>query len=269
MGLDDEGLNAAFALALPVTEEVERGPGITFVVRVIPLIDGTTVDGAVVLLRDVSELRSRDRLLLSKDATIREIHHRVKNNLQTISSLLRLQGRRLDSREAEIAVEDSVNRIQSIAVIHDILSREAGEDVPFIEILRSLIRTVEEGLLPRASELTFELRGDPGVLPATVATPLAIVLYELLQNVVEHGYQPDHRGGRVVIEVHNDGQTLKMRVADDGVGLPPGFEVETSTGLGLSIVRTLFDTELSGELSMGAPESGPGTVVDLEVPVHG
>ena len=78
--------------------------------------------GAVVLLRDVSDLRRRDRLLVSKDATIREIHHRVKNNLQTISSLLRLHGRRLESHEARAALEESVRRIRSIALVHETLS---------------------------------------------------------------------------------------------------------------------------------------------------
>ena len=104
------------------------------------------VDGAVVLLRDVSELRSRDRLLVSKDATIKEIHHRVKNNLQTISSLLRLQGRRLTEPSAKTAIEESVRRIRSIALVHETLSREDGDDVDFGEVVRPLVRMVEEGL---------------------------------------------------------------------------------------------------------------------------
>ena len=78
-------------------------------------------------MRDVSELRRRDRLLLSKDATIREIHHRVKNNLQTIASLLRLQGRRLASVEAKQAIDESVRRIRSIALVHETLAYEAGQ----------------------------------------------------------------------------------------------------------------------------------------------
>ncbi len=94
--------------------------------RCIPLLADHAVTGAVVLLRDISELRRRDRLLLSKDATIREIHHRVKNNLQTISSLLRLQGRRLASPEAKAAIEESVRRVRSIALVHEILSPGGG-----------------------------------------------------------------------------------------------------------------------------------------------
>ena len=87
--------------------------------RCIPLVEGGSVVGGVLLVRDVSELRVRDRLLLSKDATIREIHHRVKNNLQTISSLLRLQSRRLTNEEAKAAVNESVRRIRTIALVHE------------------------------------------------------------------------------------------------------------------------------------------------------
>ena len=101
LGLDDSMIRTAFSIAAPVTEEFERGPEVTVLISCIPLIDHGSVTGAVVLTRDISELRRRDRLLMSKDATIREIHHRVKNNLQTISSLLRLQGRRFESPEAK------------------------------------------------------------------------------------------------------------------------------------------------------------------------
>src|SRR3546814_14779627 len=98
----------AFSIGAPVTEEVEHGGEVTVLIRCIPLIDHGIVSGAVVLTRDISDLRRRDRLLLSKDATIREIHHRVRNNLQTISSLLRLQARRFASPEAKLAIEESV-----------------------------------------------------------------------------------------------------------------------------------------------------------------
>ena len=98
--------------------------------RAIPLLEGDRRRSACcVLIRDVTDLRRRDRMLLSKDATIREIHHRVKNNLQTIAALLRLQGRRLQSPEAQAAIEESERRIRSIAIVHETLSRDAGDVV--------------------------------------------------------------------------------------------------------------------------------------------
>jgi two-component sensor histidine kinase len=272
LGLHENVVRTAFAKGKPATEEIERGPEVTVLVRCLPLLDGDAVSGAVVLLRDISELRRRDRLLLSKDATIREIHHRVKNNLQTISSLLRLQARRLSSLEAKAALEESVRRIRSIALVHETLSREAGDDVPFIEIVRPLVRMVEEGLISPEHPIRFHVSGDAGTLPGTVATSLAVMLTELLQNVVDHGFPAgiDPPGGTVQVELGNDGRELRIDVVDDGAGLPEGFSVEATTGLGLSIVRTLITTELAGSIEMRNSDGDglrPGTRVTLRVPL--
>ncbi|MCZ7631219.1 MAG: histidine kinase N-terminal domain-containing protein [Microthrixaceae bacterium] len=155
----------------------------------IPLLAAGEVDGAVVLMRDVSELRSRDRLLISKDATIREIHHRVKNNLQTISSLLRLQGRRLSEPSAKAAIDESVRRIGSIALVHETLSRgSAADEVDLDEIVRPLVRMVEDGLTSPEKPVSFEILGSGGNVGSPEATSLAVVLTELLQNVMDHAY---------------------------------------------------------------------------------
>lgn len=183
---------------------------------------------------------------------------------------MRLQSRRLSSAEARAAVDESVQRIQSIALVHDILSREAGEAVPFVDILRPLLRMVEEGLLPSDNRVHFRLEGDAGELPATVATPLAMVITELLQNVVEHAYPPTEVpvSGEVVLDLGYRARELVVTVTDDGAGLPPGFSMESSTGLGLSIVRTLVETELDGTITMHKSDGpGSGTVVQLHVPV--
>ena len=135
LGIAETAARHAFERFEPVVEEFEQTVDVTLLTRTIPTLKRTgqrvSVTGGVVLLRDVSELRRRDRLLLTKDATIREIHHRVKNNLQTISSLLRLQVRRLKSEEAISAITESVRRIRTIALVHETLSREAGEDISF------------------------------------------------------------------------------------------------------------------------------------------
>jgi two-component sensor histidine kinase len=273
-GVDDTLVRNAFANAVPVTEELEGPADVSVLIHCIPLLDHGTASGAVILTRDVSELRRRDRLLLSKDATIREIHHRVKNNLQTISSLLRLQGRRFTSAEAKIAIEESVRRIRAIALVHETLSRDAGDDVAFVEIVRPLVHMVEEGMSSEDRPVSFTVDGDAGYLPATVATPLAVVLNELLQNAIDHAFPAgvDLRAepGRVVVELANDGRRLWASVIDDGVGLPPGFSLDTETGLGLSIVRTLVTSELMGTISLerGTGDGArPGTAVRLEIPV--
>jgi len=116
----------------------------TIVARVIPLRPAEDHDGALVLLRDVTELRSRERELITKDATIREIHHRVKNNLQTVAALLRLQGRRMDAPEARLALEEAVRRVGTIAIVHETLSQAFDEQVGFDEIADRLSAMVTE-----------------------------------------------------------------------------------------------------------------------------
>jgi two-component sensor histidine kinase len=274
----------AFDTMLPVIEEFDQTEDVTLLTRCMPILSGgpdnATVTGGVLLLRDVTEVRKRDRLLLSKDATIREIHHRVKNNLQTISSLLRLQGRRLTSQEAKAAVAESVRRIRTIALVHETLSREPGDDVAFLEIVRPLLRLAEEGLQSADRPMRFTVQGDGGRLPSTIATPLSVVLTELLQNAVDHGFPENGGGGNVVVHLRNEDRQLHITVINDGRGLDPAFQLNKATGLGLSIVRTLVTTELDGTIAMrpGQPEDfelvglgdqpkGAGTVVQLTVPV--
>ena len=280
LGFNDSPVRLAYEDRMPVIEEFEQTPSVTLLTRCMPILAGGEVTGGMLLLRDVTEVRKRDKLLLSKDATIREIHHRVKNNLQTISSLLRLQGRRLESPEAKAAVAESVRRIRTIALVHETLSREPGDDVAFLEIVRPLLRLAEEGLQSPDRPVRFTVQGDGGRLPSTIATPLSVVLTELLQNAVDHGFPEGSTGGDVVVQLNPTDDQLNIRVINDGRGLDSRFELNKATGLGLSIVRTLVTTELAGSIVMraGMPEDfaaaglgdqpkGAGTVVDLTVPI--
>jgi two-component system, sensor histidine kinase PdtaS len=280
MGFNDNCARRALESRRPVIEEFDQTGEITLLARCLPIMAGGEVTGGLLLVRDVTEVRKRDKLLLSKDATIREVHHRVKNNLQTISSLLRLQARRLQSAEAKAAVNESVRRIRTIAVVHETLSREAGDDVAFIDIVRPLLRLSEEGLQSQDRPIRFTVQGDGGRLPTTVATPLSVVLIELLQNAIDHGFPEGSAGGDVVVQLSRTPGMLSIAVVNDGVGLDPTFELNRATGLGLSIVRTLVTTELGGTILMRAGtkadfesvgitdvRDGMGTVVHLTVPI--
>ena len=266
MGFEQDAVDIALHLRLPVTEEIERGET-SVLLRVIPLLEGERDVGALMLLRDVSDLRRRDRMLLSKDATIREIHHRVKNNLQTIAALLRLQGRRLQSPEAQAAIEESERRIRSIAVVHETLSRDASDVVRFDEIVKPLVRIVEETVTGPDTDLRLAVEGDAGVLPGDLATPLAVVLNELMQNAVDHAFPRENGkmcGSLTVVLARADGEII-VDVVDDGVGLPPDFSIERSGGLGLSIVHTLVTSELGGSMELF---SDHGTRVHLKIPLR-
>jgi two-component sensor histidine kinase len=262
-GLDEPRGSAALAAVLrfqePRESEVEA-QGATVLLRALPLVPGGEPRGALVLVRDVSELRRRDRQILGKDATIREIHHRVKNNLQTVAALLRLQARRLDNPQARSALEESVRRVASIAMVHETLSLTLDEAVGFDGIADRVLAMCAEVAAPE-SDVSVVRRGEFGELAADVATPLAMVLTELVQNAVEHA-----AASRIVVEVERTDEALTVVVRDDGQGLPEGFALADSERLGLRIVRTLVEGELRGTIALEPGTSG-GTTARLAVPL--
>jgi two-component system, sensor histidine kinase PdtaS len=227
--------------------------GATIDLLVLPLIVGTDKIGAIVLLQNVTELRRRDRELVTKDATIREIHHRVKNNLQTVSALLRLQSRRIEDPAAAAALDEAVRRIASIAVVHETLSNSTQTTVAFDEVLSSLVTHALE-LSPRMGELTIERTGEIGSLESRVATPLSLVVTELIHNALEHGLYES--GTKLRIELQRYSNEALVTISDDGIGLPDGFDLQTSANLGLQIVRTLTENELKGELKLESTDKG-------------
>jgi len=212
---------------------------------IIPLIEGGDRIGAIVLVRDVTELRRRDRALLTKDATIREIHHRVKNNLQTVSALLRLQSRRVEDPEASQALAEAVRRVASIAIVHETLSTSSAETVLFDEVYDRIIHNAIE-LTERPVRLMKT--GEFGVFGAQQATPLALVITELIHNSLEHGLA--ETGDLLHVDVSIQGENVVVRVIDNGVGLPSGFSFKDSANLGLQIVRTLTENELKGNIKL-------------------
>jgi two-component sensor histidine kinase len=232
--------------------EIEN-KGTTIDFLVLPLIQGEDRIGAIVLLQNVTELRRLDRALVTKDATIREIHHRVKNNLQTVSALLRLQSRRIDDPSAAAALDEAVRRIASIALVHETLSNSDETTVAFDEVLTSLVTHSLE-LSPRMSQLKIERIGKIGSLESRLATPLSLVVTELIHNALEHGLATS--GTHLRIELQRYSNEGLVTISDDGVGLPDGFNLATSANLGLQIVLTLTENELNGDLKLESSEKG-------------
>ncbi len=266
IGLEEVPVRTAFTMLAPASQEVES-QNATVAFYVVPLLSGGAVVGGFILVRDLSEIRSRDKLILSKDAAIREIHHRVKNNLQTIASLLRLQARRLAVPAAKQALEESVRRIGAIALVHEVLSREPGEQVHFRSILRSLVAMVEDALVPQDATIAIEIEGEIPDLEVEIATPLAVVATELLQNAVQHGFPRREEGeaikGEVRLRMAQEDSYVVMQVRDNGAGFPEGFDRAEDSGLGLQIVETLVEGELGGKLEI---ENDQGAVVTVRVP---
>jgi len=227
--------------------------GVTIDFLILPLIKGSDRIGAIVLLQNVTELRRRDRELVTKDATIREIHHRVKNNLQTVSALLRLQSRRIEDPAAVAALDEAVRRIAAIALVHETLSNSSETSVAFDEVLTSLVTHSLE-LSPRMGQLRIERSGQLGSLESRIATPLSLVVTELIHNALEHGLAVS--GTQLRIELQRYSNEGVVTISDDGVGLPAGFDLLSSSNLGLQIVRTLTENELKGELKLESTQQG-------------
>ncbi|WP_020575805.1 PAS domain-containing sensor histidine kinase [Actinopolymorpha alba] len=258
----DEAISALISGRAPRETEIESGAAVVSM-RVIPLVPKGAPAGALVLLRDVTDLRRRERELLTKEATIREIHHRVKNNLQTVAALLRLQARRLGTTGGREALEEAVRRVGTIAIVHETLSTAFEERVDFDEVADRVLAMVAEVSIPE-TRVVPRRKGSFGMLDAETATPLAMVITEVAQNAVQHGV--GRSGGRV--EVVGDRQDGKLRVVveDDGRGLPDDFDLEVSGRLGLQIVRTLVESELGGQLTIGPGREGKGTRVVVDIP---
>jgi two-component system, sensor histidine kinase PdtaS len=262
--LDAEAILDALGRGQPLDSEVEAR-GAVVLRRFIPLVRPEKVVGGIMLVREVTELRRHERLLLYKDATIREIHHRVKNNLQTVASLLRLQSRRLNIEEAKEALNESVRRISSIALVHETLSQESRQRVSFDKVARRLVDMLSAGLTDPTHPVKIALEGDAGELPAEVATPLALVLSELVQNSVEHAFV-GRDGGRIDVELVRGPAMLSLYVRDDGVGVPDDWDLVRDAKLGLQIAQTLLETELGGGLVVERAETG-GTICTAELPL--
>ncbi|MYR08919.1 ATPase [Gordonia sp. SID5947] len=239
----------------------------TALLRAVPLRPRGGSTGAVVLIRDVTEVKRRDLALISKDATIREIHHRVKNNLQSVSALLRLQARRTTNPEARGALTEAVRRVASIALVHELLSGSVDEEVDLDEAVDRLVPILVDVASGDAT-VRVTHRDRLGVLAAELAMPLVMVLTELIQNAIEHGFTGSTSDSEIEVVADRDVRELRISVRDNGSGLPEGFEVATSDRLGLQIVQTLVSIELGGTLTMGSNPTGRGTEVSIVIPLR-
>ncbi len=255
-------LAAVLAGRVSGSREVElETPGANVRLRVLPLICAEGPCGLLVMCRDTTELRSRERQLVTKDATIREIHHRVKNNLQTVAALLRLQARRISSPDAKGALTDAMKRVAAIAVVHEILSQDFDTSVKFDDVADRLLRMVVD-VAATGGKVRMVREGSFGYVPADVATSLSLVLTELCQNAIEHGLGV--QAGQVMVRPHQEQGELVVRVVNEGRPLPEDFSLTSSTNLGLSIVSTLV-ADLGGEFRLESDTDG--TTATVRVPL--
>jgi len=200
------------------------------------------------------------RSLNSKSALLQEMHHRVRNNLQTVAALLSMHVRRAGEQAWALPLKEAVNRIRSIAAVHDLLTREDIGITTVNEVAKLVTDEAATTLLPPGAEYAFIVAGEPAEVSSREATVLAILINELVANAVLHGLEGRMRG---VVKVHigvADDQ-ITVRVEDDGKGFPPGFRAEVDGGLGLQITQNLVATDLRGTVSLEPSPLGGGAVV--------
>lgn len=252
----DESLPVVVMGRAPWLTEIESH-GTILSMRALPLRDDGVRKGAVILCRDITELRRREQELLTKDATIREINHRVKNNLQTVSALLRMQARRATNEETKAALDNAQRRVGTIALVHQILSQTIDEHVEFDDVFGPLLRMASD-IAATGVVVRSRLEGSFGRIGANQTTALAVVLNELVSNAVEHGLP---NGGNLSVTARRDGDHLTVFVDDDGAGLQGS---KPGSGLGTKIVKTMVEGELHGAIAWEDRDGG-GTRVHLEM----
>ncbi|EMG37227.1 PAS domain S-box [Desulfocurvibacter africanus PCS] len=236
---------------------------VEIVLRVVPF---GSVPYMVAVARDVSERKlNEERLrdsLREKEVLLKEIHHRVKNNLQTISSLLSLQAQVLDDPAVAELFRESQNRIQSMALVHERLYQADDlSSVDFDSYLSSVISFLMQSYRRSSSSVRLIKDLEDLALPVTVAIPCGLMVNELLSNSLKYAF-PDGRAGTIEVSFRRDGDMYVLRVADDGVGLPPDIDPLDTSSLGLKLVLTLV-RQLKGDLDI---RPAPGASFHIAFP---
>lgn len=277
--IDSQLVEAAFADRRPQEVRTEAPDGRVWVRKVVPLqapasgwlnhwliqpwygasrsSKSDEVDAVLVIVHNATEAVQKQRELNVKSAIIQEVHHRVKNNLQSIAAILRMQARRSQSNEARQSLLDAVNRVLSMAVIHEFMSQNEHHPINLREVCQQIANQVVDVSGTPEKEIRITVYGPNIRLPASQATPAALVVNELVLNAVEHGVGQRSRG-QIDIFLDDLGDAVELTIADDGDGLPPGFNAAHPASLGLQIVRTLVTDDLKGKLQIESPARRPG-----------
>ena len=241
--------------------------GRLLLMKVLPVPARPKSNCAIVILQDITELHKKDEELLIKSAVIKEIHHRVKNNLQTIVSLLRLQERRTESSEAKSILQDCIGRVNSIAVVHEYLSQQGDGMIDVGKVAKSIYQALVSSMLNSDFVLETDFATDNVLLPSEKATSIALILNELLQNAIEHAFA-GRTNGKLTVRFNDSGSCYELLIADNGVGLPPNFSWQQSSSLGLKIIKTMAEADLKGSFAL-VPLADGGVQASVIIPKGG
>ena len=232
---------------------------------------GPKLRGVLVLVHDETEERVKAEELHIKSTMIKEVHHRVKNNLQTVASILRMQSRRSADEELRIHLNEAVNRVLAVAVIHEFLSRDDDQAINIRDVCQRIVTQTQRAAVAPDRPITLHCQGPAIYLPSQQATACALVANELLLNALEHAFQ-GQQSGSVLLNLIDLGDQVVLEVVDDGVGLPPAGDEsddDPAEGLGLTIINTLVKGDLKGEVTMEPANPGTRVIIRFKKEVGG
>lgn len=268
---DDELVVAAIEQQRPLETESQEGSRI-WIRKVLPVFGpaglagrvgqtlgrsrrSSEIRGVVVMVRDETEERQKKQELKVKSTMIQEVHHRVKNNLQTIAAMLRMQARRTKDEESLQAINEATSRILSVAVIHEFLSRNETQAINVRDVCQRILTQSRQVAVTPGMQISFSLDGPNIYLPSQQATACALIVNELIQNAVEHGFEKA-AAGEIKVMLTDGGDDVRLEIWDDGDRLPDDFQLGSSKSLGLQIVRSLVQDDLHGTLLLENRENG-------------
>ncbi|MEF2954103.1 MAG: sensor histidine kinase [Blautia sp.] len=227
-------------------------------VRQIPLMNQNI--RFAVIIRDITWNREQEKNLILKSVAVKELNHRVKNNLQTIASLLRLQARREEKEETRQVLYESISRILSISATHQLLSQSGEACVSLMEVLENVRRNAVQPFLRTDLSFNLEITGDNLVVDSEIATSVALAVNELLQNCMKYAFK-GRKEGHVWIRIEKGKVYSRLTVKDDGIGFDP--EKIRSGSLGLNIVKTMVQDKLHGKFTIRSGREGTEAEFDF------
>ena len=220
------------------------------------------IGGVLIMVHDATEERRKRQELKVKTTMVQEVHHRVKNNLQTIAAVLRMHARRTKNEETLHALNEAVARILSVAVIHEYLSLDESQTINLRDVCQRIVSQNRQVMVEPGQQIRFSVEGPAIYLPSQQATSSALVINELIHNALEHGFNTQ-RTGEIRISLVDRGERVWLQVWDDGAKLPGDFDLNTPSSLGLQIVRSLVQDDLRGVLVIENREDGVVATVDF------
>lgn len=229
---------------------------------IIPVLSGGKTHRRYLFLRDKTEIRRKEQELLVKNSVIKEIHHRVKNNLQAVSGLLRMQARRSDSPEVKAALQEGIHRIESMSLVHEVISHYDEDSISLRTIAEELLRLLKRSMAPAGSTISCEFDGDEIVVSSNQASYISLIINELISNSLEHGFSEGDDGSVTIRALERSDGQVELIAEDTGRGFDPNFDFQASKRLGLQIIRSLVDNELKGTVTF-LPAEPHGTRVSI------